>query len=128
MKAFLIVFEDEIPYKIWGFGSRIVKITFFQKTKKCQREKRAKNPRKIFEKSVQKVIKKFEKISVCKNVHLMNLENVNKKNKGRRIYEKINIKKLKLVQNFYRVDDDCNACHRNLGRRQRCAKINENET
>ena len=59
LKAFLTVFEDEIPYKIWGFGSRIVKITFFQKTKKCQREKRAKNPRKIFEKSVQKVIKKF---------------------------------------------------------------------
>ena len=49
LKAFLTVFEDEIPYKIWGFGSRIVKITFFQKTKKCQREKRAQNPRKIFE-------------------------------------------------------------------------------
>ena len=61
LKAFLTVFEDEIPYKTWGFGSRIVKITFFQKTKKCQREKRAQNPRKIFEKSVQKVDKNFWK-------------------------------------------------------------------
>ena len=48
LKAFLTVFEDEIPYKIWGFGSRIVKITFFQKTKKMSTRKKGEKPPQNF--------------------------------------------------------------------------------